>query len=140
MAEGMNKVYLIGNLGADAELSRYPSGNKLTMRLATTERWKDKQSGEKREKTEWHRCVLWGPRADKLEAHLTKGTTLFIEGRIESRSYEKDGQMKYTTEIRALDVKFIGSSRRAESGGRAVAYDDVMNGHAEPPPYAGALA
>lgn len=140
MAEGMNKVYLIGNLGADAELKRYPTGDKLTMRLATTEKWKDKQTGDKKEKTEWHRCVLWGPRAEKLGAHLTKGTTLFVEGRIETHSYEKDGQTKYSTEIRAIDIKFIGSSRRADSGGRATGYDDVVNGRAEPPPYANAMA
>ncbi len=109
MAEGMNKVYLVGNLGADAELKRYESGSKLTFRIATTERWKDRETGEKKEHTEWHRCAMWGSRAEGLARHLTKGTTLLVEGRMETSSYVKEGVTKYSTEVRARDVRFLGS-------------------------------
>ena len=138
MAEGINKAYLIGNLGADAELRKYPKATVLKFRLATTERWKG-ADGEKKERTDWHRCSLWGERGEKLSAHLTKGTTVFVEGRIEHDSYEKEGQTKYTTEIHVRDLKFISPSKR--DGTRdGIDLNQVMDGRVSPPPYPGGVS
>ncbi len=133
MSEGMNRAHLIGNLGADAELRHFATGARLTFNLATTERWKDKNTGEPKDRTEWHRCVLWGPRAEKLAPHLTKGTTLFVEGSIETRSYDKDGQKKYSTDIRVRDLRFVGTKRRPGDG---VDLADVLSGAASPSTFA----
>ncbi len=137
MAEGLNKAYLIGNLGKDAETFRHASGTRLTFTLATTEQWRDKESGDKRDRTEWHRCVLWGPRADKLAPYLVRGTKVHIEGRIETRSYQKDGQMKYSTEIRVLDLKFLGGRRDGVTSkvtsreSDTLALEDLLGGRAD---------
>ena len=89
----MNRVTLIGHLGRDAELKTTPAGVSVaSFSIATSESWTDKASGEKKEQTEWHRCVLWGKQADSLSRYLVKGKQVAVEGKLTTRSYEKDGQ------------------------------------------------
>ena len=106
----VNKVILVGNLGRDAELRYTPGGAPVaTLNLATTEVWNDKASGQKQEKTEWHRIVLWGKSAETLSEYLTKGKQIFVEGRLQTRKWQdKDGNDKYTTEIRADRITLLG--------------------------------
>ena len=117
----MNKVILIGNLGRDAEL-RYTQGGTAvaTLNLATTETWRDKQSNQKKEQTEWHRVVLWGNMAENLQEYLTKGKQIAVEGKLQTRKWQdKDGHDKYTTEIRADRVTLLGGGGNGQqsSGG-----------------------
>jgi single-strand DNA-binding protein len=106
----VNKVILVGNLGRDAELRYTPGGAAVaTLNLATTEVWNDKASGQKQEKTEWHRIVLWGKSAESLSEYLTKGKQIYVEGRLQTRKWQdKDGNDKYTTEIRADRITLLG--------------------------------
>ena len=106
---GVNKVFLIGNLGANPEL-RYTQGQQAVanLRLATTEKWTDK-SGQKQEATEWHRVVVWGKQAEICGQYLTKGRQVFIEGSIRTRQWQdQQGQKRYTTEIVARNVQMLG--------------------------------
>ena len=107
----VNKVILVGNLGQDPETRYAPSGDAIcNLRVATTETWKDKQSGEKREATEWHRVVLFGRQAEVASDYLKKGSQIYVEGRLQTRKWQdKDGQDRYTTEIRCDDFKMLGS-------------------------------
>src|SRR6516162_2341698 len=106
----VNKVILVGNLGRDAELRYTPGGAPVaTLSLATTEVWNDKTSGQKQEKTEWHRVVLWGKSAEALSEYLTKGKQIYVEGRLQTRKWQdKDGNDKYSTEIRADRITLLG--------------------------------
>jgi single-strand DNA-binding protein len=106
----VNKVILVGNLGRDAELRYTPGGAAVaTLNLATTEVWNDKTSGQKQEKTEWHRIVLWGKSAESLSEYLTKGKQIYVEGRLQTRKWQdKDGNDKYTTEIRGDRIVLLG--------------------------------
>jgi single-strand DNA-binding protein len=115
----VNRVFLIGNLGADPELRYTASGAAAAnFRIATTEVWSDKQSGEKNERTEWHRIVAWGKLAETCGEHLRKGRQVHVEGRIRTREWEdKDGVKRYTTEIVAERVTFLGSAPGREDGG-----------------------
>ena len=117
MAEGLNKAMLIGNLGADPELRSTQGGrSKLNIRLATTESYLD-QNKQRQEVTHWHNVVLWGPRAEALAKILTKGTRIYVEGRIESRSYDdKDGVKRSVTDIVANNLILL-DGRRPEGGG-----------------------
>ncbi|MGI9342626.1 MAG: single-stranded DNA-binding protein [Gammaproteobacteria bacterium] len=117
MARGINKVILVGNLGADPETKYMPSGSALTnLRVATTESWKDKQSGEKVEKTEWHRIVMFDRLAEIAAEYLKKGSQVYIEGQLQTRKWQdRDGNDRYTTEIRARDMQMLGG--RGGSGG-----------------------
>ncbi|TVP88525.1 MAG: single-stranded DNA-binding protein [Thioalkalivibrio sp.] len=110
MARGVNKVILIGNLGADPEKRETPAGLTITnLRLATTEQWTDKQSGEKRENTEWHRVVLFGRLGEIAAQYLGKGSQVYIEGRIQTRKWQgQDGQDRYTTEVVANEMQLLG--------------------------------
>jgi single-strand DNA-binding protein len=110
----LNRILLIGNLGADPELSYTPSGTaKATMRLATHEAWTNK-SGEKGERTEWHRVIAWGRLAEICGEYLAKGRQIFIEGRLQTRSWEdRDGNKRWTTEIVASTMQMLGSPRGA---------------------------
>ena len=110
----LNRVLLIGNLGADPELSYTPSGTaKATMRLATHEVWTNK-SGEKGERTEWHRVLAWGRLAEICGEYLTKGRQVFVEGRLQTRSWEdRDGNKRWSTEIIASNLQMLGSRRDA---------------------------
>jgi len=114
----VNKVILVGNLGRDAELRATPSGASVAnFSIATTENWTGKD-GQKQEKTEWHRIVLWGKTADTLQPYLTKGKQVYLEGRLETRQWEKDGQKHYTTEVKADKVVLLGGGAgRGERGG-----------------------
>ncbi|MGD8370755.1 MAG: single-stranded DNA-binding protein [Syntrophobacterales bacterium] len=108
----LNRVLLIGNLGADPELSYTPSGTaKATIRLATHEVWTNK-SGEKGERTEWHRVIAWGRLAEICGEYLSKGRQIFIEGRLQTRSWEdRDGNKRWTTEVVASNMQMLGSPR-----------------------------
>ena len=100
MARGVNKVILIGNCGGDPETRYLPNGNAVTnVTLATTDSWKDKQTGQQQERTEWHRVVLFGRVAEVAGEYLHKGSQCYIEGRLQTREWEKDGVKRYTTEI-----------------------------------------
>lgn len=105
----VNKVILLGRLGQDPELKYTPGGAAVcNFSLATTESWTDKQ-GQKQEKTEWHRVVVWGKLAELCNQYLAKGRQAFLEGRLQTRSWDdKDGNKRYTTEIMASTVQFIG--------------------------------
>lgn len=118
MAGGVNKVILIGHLGADPDMRYTPSGAGVCeLRLATSESWKDK-NGQRQERTEWHRVVVWGKTAEICAKYLAKGRQVFIEGRIQTRSYDdKEGQKRYITEIIANDVQFLSSGRDGGGGG-----------------------
>jgi single-strand DNA-binding protein len=106
----VNKVILVGNLGRDAELRYTPGGAPVaTLNMATTEVWNDKTSGQKQEKTEWHRVILWGKSAESLSEYLTKGKQIYVEGRLQTRKWQdKDGHDKYTTEIRGDRIVLLG--------------------------------
>ena len=107
----LNKVILIGNLGADPEVRFMPSGGSVaTVRLATTRRWKDKQSGERKEDTEWHRVVFFNRLAEIAGEYLKKGSQIYVEGRIRTQKWQgQDGQDRYTTEIVAEEMHMLGS-------------------------------
>ena len=107
----VNKVILLGRLGQDPELKYTPGGSAVcNFSLATTEAWTDKQ-GQKQEKTEWHRVVVWGKLAELCNQYLAKGRQAFLEGRLQTRSWDdKDGNKRYTTEILASTVQFIGGA------------------------------
>ncbi len=117
---GINKAILIGRLGSDPEVRYTPSGAAVAnFSIATSEEWKDKDTGEKKERTEWHRIVAWRRLGELCGEYLSKGRQVYIEGRIQTRSWEdRDGNKRYTTEIIASDVQFLDG--RSDSGsGRA---------------------
>jgi single-strand DNA-binding protein len=116
----VNKVILVGNLGRDAELRYTPGGSAVaTLSLATTDVFKDKE-GQKQEKTEWHRVIVWGKTAETLSEYLTKGKQIYVEGRLQTRSWDdKDGNKRYTTEIRGDRLVLLSSA----GGGRPAAHD-----------------
>jgi single-strand DNA-binding protein len=111
MARGVNKAILIGNLGADPETKFTPSGTAVAnISVATSEQWKDKQTGEMQEKTEWHRVVFFGRLAEIAGEYLRKGSKVYIEGRIQTRKWQgQDGQDRYTTEIVANEMQMLDS-------------------------------
>ncbi len=118
MARGVNKVILVGNLGADPETRAMPSGMTVcNLRIATTESWKDRQSGEQQERTEWHRVALFGRLAEVAGEYLHKGSQVYIEGSLRTRKWQdKQGTERYTTEIIASDMQMLGSRAGAGSG------------------------
>ncbi len=113
----VNKVILLGRLGQDPELKHTPSGSAVcNFSLATSEYWADK-NGQKQERTEWHRVVVWGKLAELCNQYLAKGRQAFVEGRLQTRSWDdQSGQKKYTTEIVATTVQFIGAQGQATAG------------------------
>jgi single-strand DNA-binding protein len=113
----VNKVILVGNLGADPELKYTPSSRPLcNLRIATTDVFKDK-SGQRQERTEWHRVTVWGDQAENCNKYLSKGRSVYVEGRLQTRSYDKEGQKHYATDIVADRVVFLGSGGGAGAGG-----------------------
>jgi single-strand DNA-binding protein len=121
MARGVNKVILVGNLGADPESRSTASGTQVVnIRLATTDNWKDRQTGDPQERTEWHRVVLFGRLGEIAAQYLRKGSQCYIEGRIQTRKWQgQDGQDRYTTEIVANDMQLLGGRGGAGGGGRS---------------------
>ena len=110
MARGINKVILVGNLGNDPETRYMPDGGAVTnISIATSKSWKDKNSGEQREKTEWHRVVLFRRLGEIAAEYLKKGSKVYIEGELQTRQWEKDGQKHYTTEIIANEMQMLDS-------------------------------
>lgn len=137
MARGVNKVILIGNVGKDPETRYLPSGGAVTnLTLATSESWKDKNTGEQQERTEWHRVVFFNRLAEIAGEYLKKGSKVYIEGALRTREWEKDGVKRYTTEIVASEMQMLDSKpdsserpaaaqsapRKAASGGES--FDD----------------
>jgi single-strand DNA-binding protein len=118
----VNKAILVGNLGADPELRQTQSGQTVaTFRLATSERWKDRQ-GQLQDRTEWHNIVVWGRLAEVVRDYLTKGSSVYIEGRIQTRQWEdQSGQKRYTTEIVANEMVMLGGRGDGAGAGRAPA-------------------
>ena len=114
----VNKVILIGNLGADPEIRRLNSGDPVvSMRVATSETWRDKNTSERKEKTEWHNVVAWGKQAEIAGQYLTKGRQVYIEGRIQTRQWEgQDGQKRYTTELVANTIQNLERRPRDDAG------------------------
>ena len=121
MARGINKVILIGNLGKDPETKSLPSGVAVTnIRLATAEGWKDKQTGEQKEHTEWHNVVFFDRLAEIAGQYLRKGSQVYIEGTLRTRKWQdKEGKDRYTTEIRASEMQMLGG----KPGGGSASFD-----------------
>ncbi len=119
MARGVNKVILIGNLGADPETRFMPSGGAVTnVRLATSESWKDRQTGQMQERTEWHRVVFFNRLGEIAGEYLKKGSKVYVEGSIRTRKWQgQDGQDRYTTEIVANEMQMLDGRGGADGGG-----------------------
>ncbi len=117
MSRGVNKAILVGNLGADPETRYTAGGSAVTnVSLATTDSWKDKQSGEQQERTEWHRVVFFGRLAEIAAEYLRKGSQIYVEGRIQTRKWQgKDGQDRWTTEIVGNEMQMLGSRGGGQS-------------------------
>ncbi len=117
MARGINKVIIVGNVGGDPETRYMPSGSAVTnLTVATNESWKDKQTGEKKERTEWHRVAMFNRLAEIAAEYLRKGSQVYIEGKLRTRKWQdKDGQDRYTTEIIADEMQMLGG--RGGGGG-----------------------
>ncbi|MBA8910068.1 single-stranded DNA-binding protein [Aminobacter ciceronei] len=139
MAGSVNKVILVGNLGADPEIRRLNSGEPVVnLRIATSESWRDKNSGERKEKTEWHQVVIFNDNLAKVaEQYLKKGMKVYIEGQLQTRKWEKDGIERYTTEIvlqkfrgelQMLDARGQGGDAGYGGGGGQVGYGGGQGG------------
>jgi single-strand DNA-binding protein len=119
MARGINKVILVGTVGKDPEMKYMPSGDAIAnISVATSESWKDKQTGEKKESTDWHKVVFYRQLATIVENYLRKGQQVYIEGSLKTRSWEKDGQKHYSTEIIASDMQMLGGRSDGGNGGQ----------------------
>lgn len=125
MAKGINKAILIGNLGVDPETRYAANGTAITnLRLATSDTWRDKQTGDMQERTEWHRVVLFARLAEVAAEYLRKGSKVYIEGRIQTRKWQgQDGQDRYTTEIVANEMQMLDSK-----GGGSASFDGPSGG------------
>ncbi len=122
----VNKVIIVGNLGRDPEMRTFPSGDQVAnVTIATTDKWKDKQSGEMREATEWHRVVFNGRLAEIVGQYLRKGSQVYVEGSLRTRKWtDQAGVEKYSTEIRADQMQMLGSRQGMGGGGQGGGYDD----------------
>ena len=124
-------IIIDGNLGRDPEIRYTPSGMAVAnFTIATSEKWKDKQSGEMQERTEWHRIVAWGRLGEICGEYLSKGRQVYIEGRLQTRQWEKDGVTRYTTEVVAAEMKMLGA--KGQGGG-----DFKSNDQSSVPEYSG---
>jgi len=134
MARGINKVILIGNLGADPETRAMPSGTTVTnLRIATSESWKDRTSGEQQERTEWHRVALFGRLGEIAGEYLKKGSQVYIEGSLRTRKWQdKQGNDRYSTEIIANDMQMMGGRGGGGGGMGAEPPREQGAGHGEP--------
>ncbi len=135
MARGVNKVILIGNLGADPETRFMPSGGAVTnIRMATSETWKDRQTGQMQERTEWHRVIFFNKLGEIAGEYLKKGSKVYIEGSIRTRKWQgQDGQDRYTTEIVASEMQMLdGRGESGTPGGGSAEFD--RQNHQQPAP------
>jgi len=132
MARGINQVILIGNLGQDPEVRYTASGTAIAnLRIATSEQWRDKQTGENKENTEWHTVVLFGKTAEIAGQYLKKGRQVYLEGRLQTRKWQdKSGNERYSTEVVANEMQMLGGTTGGGGGGTA-SYD---RGDSSPPP------
>lgn len=132
MARGINKVILIGNLGKDPETRSFPSGGQVcNLTVATNDSWKDKQSGEKKERTEWHRVAMFNRLAEIGGQYLRKGQTVYIEGSLRTRKWQDNsGQDRYTTEIIADNMQMLGG--RGDGGGGDADFGGGAQSYAQP--------
>jgi len=133
MARGVNKVILIGNIGQDPEVRYTPSGNPVgNLRLATTDSWMDRQSGQRQERTEWHSVVLFNKLAEIAQQYVRKGSRVYIEGRLQTRKWKaQDGQDRYSTEVVANDMQML-DSRGEQQGQQAGGYGgQPQGGHSQ---------
>lgn len=133
MARGVNKVILIGNLGADPETRAMPSGATVAnLRIATTENWKDRTSGENQERTEWHRVALFGKLAEIASEYLRKGSQVYIEGSLRTRKWQdKQGNERYSTEIVGNEMQMLGGRGGSGGGGGGEGYGSRSGGGGE---------
>ena len=131
MARGINKVILIGNCGQDPETRYTPSGTAVTnITVATSDQWKDKQTGQMQDRTEWHRVVFWNRLAEIAGEYLRKGSKVYIEGRLQTRKWQgQDGQDRYTTEIVANEMQMLDS----RGAGQQQQYPDNQGGYQQAP-------
>jgi single-strand DNA-binding protein len=122
---GVNKVIIVGRLGTDPEVKTVSGGNQVArLSVATSENWTDRE-GKKQERTEWHRVVVWGKLADLCGKYLSKGRQVYLEGRLQTRSWEDNqGQKRYTTEIVANTVQFLGATTGTGAGASSSSHDD----------------
>ena len=136
MARGVNKVILIGHLGADPETRAMPSGSSVAnLRLATTESWRDKQSGEQQERTEWHRVALFGRLAEIASEYLRKGSQVYIEGSLRTRKWQdKQGNERFSTEIVGNEMQMLGGRGGGGGGGGAAGGGGSTGGGGGAPP------
>ena len=127
----LNKVLLIGNLGADPEMKYLPSGSAVcNLSLATTDKWKDKESGAQKEKTEWHRISFFGKPAEVIAEYCSKGSALYVEGSIETRKWQdKEGKDRWTTEVKGRNFQFLGGGQQKD---RSEPTPAPAEGRAEP--------
>ena len=137
MARGINKVILVGNLGADPETRYMPNGSAVTnLSVATSETWKDKQSGEQKERTEWHKVAMFNRLAEIAAEYLRKGSQVYIEGKLRTRKWQdRDGNDRWTTEIIADEMQMLGG--RAGAGGAAPMGSGQGSGPPSAPPQTG---
>ncbi len=133
MARGINKVIVVGNLGNDPDTRYMPSGGAVTnLSIATSESWKDKQSGEQKERTEWHKVAMFGRLAEIAAEYLRKGSQVYIEGKLRTRKWQdRDGNDRYTTEIIADEMQMLGG--RGGAGGGAASGGGGSFGGGQPP-------
>ena len=126
---GVNKVIIVGRLGKDPEVRYTPNGQAVAnFTVATSDNWKDKTSGEKQEKTEWHRIVVWGRLAELSRDYLKKGKQVYVDGRLQTRSWDdKDGNKKYITEIVANNIQFLGSATDKTTDKTAETHSDGVD-------------
>ncbi|MEM7432051.1 MAG: single-stranded DNA-binding protein [Pseudomonadota bacterium] len=137
MARGINKVIVVGNLGGDPETRYMPSGGAVTnLTVATNESWKDKQTGEQKERTEWHKVAMFGRLAEIAAEYLRKGSQVYIEGKLRTRKWQdRDGNDRWTTEIIADEMQMLGG--RGGGGGAAPMSAPSDSGSSSPPPQPG---
>jgi single-strand DNA-binding protein len=131
MARGINKVIVVGNLGADPDTRALPSGNQVTnISVATSESWNDKVTGEKQERTEWHRVVFYGRLAEIAGDYLKKGSQVYVEGKLQTRKWEdKEGNERWTTEIVSNQMQMLGEkmSQSASNQGNVTKQNNSSN-------------
>ena len=139
MARGINKVIIVGNLGGDPETRYMPSGSAVTnLTVATNESWKDKQTGEQKDRTEWHKVAMFNRLAEIAAEYLRKGSQVYIEGKLRTRKWQdKSGQDRWTTEIIADEMQMLGGRGGAGGGGSAPMSSGQDSGPPSTPPQAG---